>query len=388
MSQKIQIRRDTAANWTSVNPVLAVGEPCFETDTGKLKIGDGRAWGVTPYQAGGGGVSSDDLALYVPKVNARALAIDAPESIKIACKNREVAGDLVLTSSAVTLKDGRNSGVFTGQGSVKLGSNATSGTTLSVSDQGLSLSFPDGTGCNYSQGAPLTTIGDMSNDKFSSPNCYITKAYADSVYAAASSGGSVDLAGYVPRVSDSPITVEVTQASAFGCGIKLSSDYRQYQTSLTLCGNDGFKLSDMRGGYVKTGIGSIEISASETWPNTLLTVKQDTMKFAVASAWDGPIDGGFQLIGGYPLTALVATDFSHFTDPLAYITSGYADATYWRIDVPLPTTNLSDYYTRNETEEKIRELSQPEGYSGQVLVKDDQDNIRVLMFEHGILKSV
>ena len=38
---KIQIRRDTAANWTSTNPTLASGEIGFETDTNKLKIGNG-----------------------------------------------------------------------------------------------------------------------------------------------------------------------------------------------------------------------------------------------------------------------------------------------------------------------------------------------------------
>ena len=41
----IQLRRDTAANWTSVNPTLAAGEQGFETDTGKFKIGTGStAW--------------------------------------------------------------------------------------------------------------------------------------------------------------------------------------------------------------------------------------------------------------------------------------------------------------------------------------------------------
>ncbi len=41
----IQVRRDTAANWTSKNPTLAAGEIAFETDTKKVKIGDGStAW--------------------------------------------------------------------------------------------------------------------------------------------------------------------------------------------------------------------------------------------------------------------------------------------------------------------------------------------------------
>lgn len=37
----IKVRRDSAANWASTDPVLAAGEHGFETDTGKFKIGDG-----------------------------------------------------------------------------------------------------------------------------------------------------------------------------------------------------------------------------------------------------------------------------------------------------------------------------------------------------------
>lgn len=41
MAIKIQLRRGTAAEWTSANPTLSAGEAGFETDTGKLKIGTG-----------------------------------------------------------------------------------------------------------------------------------------------------------------------------------------------------------------------------------------------------------------------------------------------------------------------------------------------------------
>ena len=45
MATKIQVRRDTAADWTSNNPTLAAGEIGFESDTNKFKIGDGAtAW--------------------------------------------------------------------------------------------------------------------------------------------------------------------------------------------------------------------------------------------------------------------------------------------------------------------------------------------------------
>ena len=41
----IQIRKDTAGNWTSNNPTPAAGEWCLETDTGRIKTGDGStAW--------------------------------------------------------------------------------------------------------------------------------------------------------------------------------------------------------------------------------------------------------------------------------------------------------------------------------------------------------
>lgn len=50
MTTRIQIRRDTAANWTSVNPTLASGEPAEELDTKKQKIGDGTTvWNTLPY---------------------------------------------------------------------------------------------------------------------------------------------------------------------------------------------------------------------------------------------------------------------------------------------------------------------------------------------------
>jgi hypothetical protein len=45
MAYKIQIRRDTATNWTSVNPTLGQGELGYETTTGKLNVGDGvKTW--------------------------------------------------------------------------------------------------------------------------------------------------------------------------------------------------------------------------------------------------------------------------------------------------------------------------------------------------------
>lgn len=37
----MQFRRGTAARLAAVNEVLLAGQPCYETDTGQLKVGDG-----------------------------------------------------------------------------------------------------------------------------------------------------------------------------------------------------------------------------------------------------------------------------------------------------------------------------------------------------------
>lgn len=54
-----KLRRGMAAEWSSVNPVLAVGEPGFEIDTFKLKIGNGStAYNDLPYIADAAAINS------------------------------------------------------------------------------------------------------------------------------------------------------------------------------------------------------------------------------------------------------------------------------------------------------------------------------------------
>lgn len=45
-----KLRRDESADWTTRNPILRDGEPGFEKDTLRLKIGDGLTpWNSLPY---------------------------------------------------------------------------------------------------------------------------------------------------------------------------------------------------------------------------------------------------------------------------------------------------------------------------------------------------
>lgn len=63
--RRIRYRRGTAAAWTSANPVLGVAEPGYETDTGKVKIGNGSTlWNALAYHydpGAGGSIPADVL---------------------------------------------------------------------------------------------------------------------------------------------------------------------------------------------------------------------------------------------------------------------------------------------------------------------------------------
>ena len=55
---QIQIRRGSAASWTSANPTLAAGEFGFETDTNKLKCGNGSTvWTSLAYVGNDGDIT-------------------------------------------------------------------------------------------------------------------------------------------------------------------------------------------------------------------------------------------------------------------------------------------------------------------------------------------
>lgn len=69
---KIQLRRDTSTNWTQNNPIPAQGEPCYETDTGKLKIGNGtQNYNDLSYINGSSSGGTDDYndLRNIPQIN-------------------------------------------------------------------------------------------------------------------------------------------------------------------------------------------------------------------------------------------------------------------------------------------------------------------------------
>ena len=81
---RIAIRRDLASAWTAADPTLAQGEFGYETDTGKIKIGDGTSsWGTLPYHSGIDGSSSiqaGDLDTINDLVVGGSLTVNGPQT--------------------------------------------------------------------------------------------------------------------------------------------------------------------------------------------------------------------------------------------------------------------------------------------------------------------
>lgn len=105
MPFKIQLRRGTAAQWTAANPILADGEMGIESDTRKVKIGNGStAWNSLPYNLLGD--VADDAVTTAKILNGAVteakLANNAVTNTKVA-NNAITQSKLAATLSGVTV---------------------------------------------------------------------------------------------------------------------------------------------------------------------------------------------------------------------------------------------------------------------------------------------
>lgn len=123
---QFQLRRGLASEWTSVNPILASGEMGLETDTYKVKVGDGVLnWNDLPY-----GIGQADLQAVTLAGNTTNTAISITNS---AVSSNSVTGALTVTGGVGiggNLNVGNNI-TITGNASVNsLSANTTVATNL------------------------------------------------------------------------------------------------------------------------------------------------------------------------------------------------------------------------------------------------------------------
>ena len=152
MAVQIQIRRGTASLWTSTNPTLSAGEFGYETDTGKIKIGDGStAWTSLSYWAPASQTISNlsDTTISGGLASGHILKYDGSAWVNVAMDDA-IAGlswhDAVHFSTAAALPNSPTysngtSGVgatLTSDSQIRLqvdGQNVTTGNRVLVQDQ-------------------------------------------------------------------------------------------------------------------------------------------------------------------------------------------------------------------------------------------------------------
>ena len=234
---------DTAANWTSNDPTLLVGEFGYETDTGKLKIGDGStAWTGLAYFSGSGSGMVDPMT---------------------------TRGDIIYkNASGVTtrLGVGTNGQVLT-----------TDGTDLSYENP--SADFAD----------PMTTIGDMiyrdgSNDTaklaIGTANQVLTSNGTNMTWETPASGGYTNLTQFVDqtawRLFYSNTDGDVVELALGTDGTFLKSNGASAAPSFAVpagsgdVSKDGTPVNNQVG--VWTGDGTIEGTSSLTYDGTTFGV--------------------------------------------------------------------------------------------------------------------
>lgn len=148
---QVQVRRGTATQWTSANPTLASGEWGYETDTGKVKIGNGStAWNSLGYTGTGdiegvtastgltGGGTSGTVTL---SIDSTVVTLTGTQTL-----TNKTATGLIYTQTILTPSFSANAYtlVLGDQGDILLASNGATAGTINIPTNG-SVAFPIGT---------------------------------------------------------------------------------------------------------------------------------------------------------------------------------------------------------------------------------------------------
>ena len=264
MATQIQLRRDTAADWTSNNPTLAAGEFGWESDTNRFKIGTGSAaWNSLEYAdtlktLGDLGItgstisapSNGDLTLTTSgsgKVNI-SNAYTLPSSDGSANQVLQTNGSGVLSFGSVsvgdfsfvgsTMSSPSNADITLspgGTGNVVAGALTFNGTTISAADSSkITIAEPlDITGATtlstslaLASGATVTGIADEDNFSSDSATQLATqqsiKAYVDNEIANVSVGDLTFTGSTIGAPSNADLTLTSSNGNVVIEGIRVA----------------------------------------------------------------------------------------------------------------------------------------------------------------------
>lgn len=211
---QMQQRRDTAAGWTSADPTLLSGEFGVETDTNKVKIGDGStAWSSLAYIPG--------FSISAYPIATADIADDAVTSDKLA-NNIDIAGTLDVTSAATFDDDVTIEGDLT-----------VNGTTTTIDTQTLLVEDK-----NIEMGV-VTTPSDTTAD-----------------------GGGITLKGTTDKTIN---WIDATDAWTFSEHVNIASG-KEYR----IAGTSVLTADTLGSGVVNSSLTSVGTITSGVWNGTAL----------------------------------------------------------------------------------------------------------------------
>lgn len=246
MATQIQLRRDTASNWTSNNPTLAAGEFGWEQDTNKFKIGTGSAdWNSLGYASDG-----DTAGITFVGDDSTGTLVKQNETFKIAGTQNITA---VVSGDTLTLTGPDLSSYLTSvsESDVTQHQSALSITESQISDlQNYKTAVSESDVTQHQAALSITEsqISDLS---------HFSGAYADLTGKPTIPTNNTELtngAGYITASSTDTLTNKSGNVSQFtnDSGYKTSvseSDVTQHQSALSITESQISDLAHFSGSY-------------------------------------------------------------------------------------------------------------------------------------------
>ena len=252
MATRIQLRRDTEANWTSANPTLSAGELAYSTDQNKIKIGNGTSsWTQLSYiTANSDQLTEGSTNLFFTTERAQDAVggmVTGNTESGISVTYDDETGKLNFDVSDPTLTftgDATGSGTITNLGNTSIeltvADNSHNHTASNISDfteatqdvvgdmvssnteSGISVSYDDETGkLNFNVNDPIISLsGDVTGSATMTDlgNVTITTAIAaDSVVLGTDTTGN-----YVATVTGTTDQISVTGSGSENASVTLS----------------------------------------------------------------------------------------------------------------------------------------------------------------------
>jgi hypothetical protein len=265
---KIKLRRDLAATWTSTNPTLAAGEPGYETDTKKIKYGDGTtAWtslgyAIPTFTIGSEGAASGDGSIAYNQTTG-VLTYTPPAFIGLT--------DISVGTEAVASNDGgiaynNTTGVFTYTPPTALGIGAIALSSLSVGAEAAAsgdggIAFNSGTGV-FTYTPPLNITGNAAT---ATTLTSLTASVTELNYNDITTLGTVEASKTVTADASSVVLFLDNAKAAFGT----SSDLQIYHD-----GTHSY-INDAGTGNLRLAASQIDLLGGTDGAETMATFADD-----------------------------------------------------------------------------------------------------------------